>query len=118
MALRNVEVKARVECLEDLLQCAELLQGAPPSVLEQHDSFYEDARGRLKLRRERREGELRTQLVHYDRPDVPGAKLSQYKLCTIPTQRAEDLHKILTTALGHKGDVIKTRYDYKLNELI
>ena len=47
---RNIEIKARIESVEALLPMAEALADAPPRTIEQDDSFFACAHGRLKLR--------------------------------------------------------------------
>ncbi|XP_071590443.1 uncharacterized protein [Heliangelus exortis] len=48
---RNVEVKARVRCREEVRKAAERMGTGPGQVLEQQDTFFRVPKGRLKLRR-------------------------------------------------------------------
>lgn len=48
---RNVEIKAKITCLQTLLDTAsKLCSGAKPQVIKQHDTFFTSKAGRLKLR--------------------------------------------------------------------
>lgn len=51
-----------------------------------------------------------SQLVYYSRPDTEGPKLSDYSLS--PVSNPEELHEVLSAALGQLGVVKKTRYLY------
>ena len=48
---RNIEIKARVVDLDALRQRARALADGPEVLIEQDDTFYPVASGRLKLRR-------------------------------------------------------------------
>ncbi|XP_053112850.1 uncharacterized protein LOC128327725 isoform X2 [Hemicordylus capensis] len=73
----NVEIKARVRDLAQLLRNAERASGSPGCVIAQTDTFFSVPCGRLKLR-DFRDG--RGQLIFYDRPNLEGPKLSQYAI--------------------------------------
>lgn len=49
--MRNVEIKAKVVNLEQLLGEAKKLAGKDAITIKQHDTFYNVPNGRLKLRR-------------------------------------------------------------------
>lgn len=48
--LRNVEIKARVKNLKDLLQKAENVSKTKATIILQDDTFFKCEKGRLKLR--------------------------------------------------------------------
>lgn len=103
----NVEIKARLRDPAAVAARARRLAGAPPALIEQHDTFYRAARGRLKLRRFPGGG---GELIWYDRPDATGPKTSDYLLC-----RADDtaaLDAVLARGLDPVGDVRKRRHLY------
>lgn len=100
----NIEIKARARDPERLRRLAERLSDTPPEVLEQHDTFFPSPRGRLKLRQfSPHSGEL----IFYSRPDVPGARQSDYVIAQ--TASPADLRAVLSAALGVNGTVTKTR---------
>ncbi len=103
---RNVEIKARVDDL-DALRARILALGLATGVAEhidQDDSFFACAHGRLKLREfAGGHGEL----IAYDRPDSTGPKTSDYRLA--PVADAGALRDALTRALGCIGRVRKQR---------
>ena len=101
---RNVEIKARIESVEALLPLAAALADAPPQTIEQDDTFFACAHGRLKLRDF---GDGRGELIHYRRADSQGPKLSDY--VRAPTSDPAALRDALSRAHGTIGRVRKTR---------
>jgi len=106
---RNVEIKARVTDFETLRRRVESLSDAPPEVLDQHDTFFVVARGRLKLRVL---APAVCELIAYERPDEPGAKLSEYSL--VRSSDPEALFRVLSAALPVRGVVAKRRLLYRI----
>lgn len=105
---RNVEVKARIDSVAALLPRARALADGPEQRIEQDDTFFACARGRLKLRDF---GDGRGELIHYDRADAEGPKLSDY--VRAPTSDPAALREALTRAHGAGsvlGRVRKTRW--------
>jgi len=102
---RNVEVKARIASVEALLPIAQALADGPPAPIEQDDTFFACAQGRLKLRDF---GDGRGELIHYARADRDGPKLSDYVRAPAPDPAA--LREALTRACGQIGRVRKTRW--------
>lgn len=49
--MRNVEIKAKVHNVSDLLGKAQLLSGQEPAIIKQNDVFFNTTQGRLKLRK-------------------------------------------------------------------
>ena len=104
---RNIEIKARVADLDAVEARAAALADSGPVDIHQDDTFFPCARGRLKLR------EFATgdgQLIHYDRPDQGGPKLSDYVIA--PTVDPAALREALTRACGTAGRVRKHRRLY------
>jgi adenylate cyclase class IV len=102
---RNVEIKARIDSIEALLPRARLLADGEATVIEQDDTFFACAHGRLKLRDF---GDGRGELIHYARADVSGPKLSDY--VRAPTTDPAALREALARAHGEVGRVRKTRH--------
>jgi adenylate cyclase class IV len=102
---RNVEVKARIDCVEALLPRARALADSDAERIEQDDTFFACARGRLKLRDF---GDARGELIHYERADTSGPKLSHYMRA--PTSDPAALREALSRANGVIGRVRKTRW--------
>jgi adenylate cyclase class IV len=106
---RNIEIKARLdEGIAAVLPRALALPGAQgPTLIEQDDSFYAVAHGRLKLRRF---ADGTAELIHYERGDTESAKASDYVRCPLLDASAADaLHQALERAQGLLGRVIKQR---------
>ena len=103
---RNVEIKARVADLAAVERRAATF-ATGPTVIHQDDTFFAGSRGRLKLR-ELADGT--GQLIHYQRADAAGPKLSDYVLST--TAEPATLREALTRAYGVLGRVKKVRRLY------
>ena len=73
-------------------------------MLIQKDTYFEVARGRLKLREE--EGSP-TSLIAYERPDVRSQKESRYRI--VEVHDADGLREALTDVLGIRVVVTKER---------
>lgn len=104
---RNVEVKARVASLAAIEARAREIATEGPLDLEQDDTFFACARGRLKLR-EFADG--RGELIHYRRADEAGPKTSDYVIA--PTSDPASLRQALERAYGAAGRVRKSRRLY------
>jgi adenylate cyclase class IV len=107
----NVEIKARVTDLARKRELAERIAQVPPTVLEQRDTFFPCANGRLKLREL---SATKGELIFYRRPDGPGPRQSDYSI--FPTSSPESLRAILTAAFGAGKVVTKTRLLYLAGE--
>jgi predicted adenylyl cyclase CyaB len=105
---RNVEIKARLRDLEGTRRLAERIADGAPEDVEQTDTFFRVAEGRLKLR-ERTGGDA--ELIYYRRPDATGPKESQYE--TVRVADAGRLRELLAAALGVAGRVVKRRRVYR-----
>jgi adenylate cyclase class IV len=101
---RNVEIKARIDSVEALLPRARALADGPEVLISQDDTFFACAHGRLKLRDF---GDGSGELIHYDRVDTDGPKLSNY--VRVPTATPGALRQTLARASGVTGRVRKTR---------
>jgi adenylate cyclase class IV len=103
---RNVEIKARLpDGIEALLPRARALADGPEQRIEQDDTFFACAKGRLKLRDF---GDGTGELIAYERVDDAGPKLSDY--VRAPTSDPTALREALTRANGAIGRVRKVRW--------
>ena len=101
---RNVEIKARVESLEAIVGRAAAIADQGPFEIQQDDTFFGCANGRLKLR------ELSPdhgELIFYRREDKSGPKESFYVRAVTSDPTA--LRECLTLAHGQVGRVLKHR---------
>jgi adenylate cyclase class IV len=101
---RNVEIKARIVSVEALLPEARALADGDAERIEQDDCFYRVPHGRLKLRRF---ADGSGELIHYERPDLAGARTSQYVRAA--TRDPAALHEALVRALGPQGVLGRVR---------
>jgi len=111
MHIRNYEFKARIEGIEQYEQ--QLLKLSPRFVGEDHqiDTYFNAPQGRLKLR----EGNIENALIHYDRQDLQGSKLSNVILYKHKPDGA--LKDILIRQLGIKVVVDKRRRIYFIDNV-
>ena len=76
---RNVEIKAAVPDFAGVTAALATLSPGPGVTLDQEDTFFVCAGGRLKLRRLAPD---RGELIYYERADQPGPRTSHYALTT------------------------------------
>jgi len=101
----NVEIKARIDSVDALLPLARALSDDDhPQLIHQDDTFFDAPHGRLKLRVF---GDGSGELIHYQRPDADGPKVSDYVLAPVP--EPESLREALRRACGLLGRVRKHR---------
>lgn len=110
---RNVEIKARVTDLTEMERRARTLAAQGPFELAQDDTFFPCPNGRLKLREIAPD---HGQLIFYERPDIPGPKLSDHVI--VPTPSPDILRTGLGRALGVAGRVRKHRRLYWVQKSI
>ena len=104
---RNVEIKARIASVEAMTARVAALADQGPIEIEQDDTFFVCARGRIKLRAfSATEG----QLIFYRRADQAGPKESRFVIS--PTGSPDSLRQALSLAYGPAGRVRKRRTLY------
>lgn len=104
---RNVEIKARIASVEALTASVAALADQGPIEIEQDDTFFLCARGRIKLRAfSATEG----QLIFYRRANQAGPKESRFVIS--PTGSPDSLRDALSLAYGTAGRVRKHRTLY------
>lgn len=108
---RNVEIKARVDNLAEMQARVEELADRPALLLEQTDTFFACASGRLKLRQF---GSPGGELIYYARPDVTGPSECSYIVHRMSDP--EGLREALAAALGIRGIVRKQRAVYFIGQ--
>jgi len=102
----NVEIKAKIK--NPLTIRSMLMEKGARFIGTDHqvDTYFHVQWGRLKLR----QGNIEKNLVYYERPDIAGMKQSDFQI--VSCQEDEKLKNILSTALGVKIIVVKTREIY------
>ena len=103
---RNVELKAVDRDPQSSLTVALATGAADRGTLCQRDTYFNVARGRLKLR-ETLSPPAPAQLIAYERPDDPDVRLSRYHLIDVPDPGAAVAG--LTATCGVRVVVAKTR---------
>jgi homotetrameric cytidine deaminase len=107
-ARRNVEIKTRDADPPATLERALSLGASDEGVLNQRDTYFAGARGRLKLREQDGGSEAGARLIAYARPDDDGARTSAYRLAEVGDPVA--LREALDAALGTTVVVDKRRH--------
>ena len=101
---RNIEIKARITRVIDLIGPAAAIADQGPTEILQDDTFFDCHAGRLKLRAfSNSQGEL----IFYRRSNQSGPKESYY--VRTPTAAPDSLRETLTLAYGAVGRVRKHR---------
>ena len=108
---RNIEIKARIDGIEALLPHARTLADGEPELIEQDDSFFHVAHGRLKLRQF---ADGSAELIHYHRGDGIEARPSDY--VRVPVADAAALREALARGCGLHGRVRKRRWLLRLGQ--
>ncbi|WFF98229.1 class IV adenylate cyclase [Aeromonas caviae] len=101
---RNIEIKARIAGVDDLIPRAAAIADKGPVDIAQDDTFFHCESGRFKLRTL---SPSAGQLIFYRRPDQQGPKESYYHIT--PTNEPDKLRETLTLACGQIGRVRKQR---------
>lgn len=108
---RNIEIKARIASVEALLAHAPALADGDAEPIDQDDTFFTVAMGRLKLR-EFADGSA--ELIHYHRADGLEARPSDY--VRVPVAGAAALREALARGCGVLGRVRKHRLLLRLGQ--
>jgi predicted adenylyl cyclase CyaB len=104
---RNIEIKARLDSLEGVAARVAALADQGPIEIQQDDTFFACARGRMKLRvLSPTEG----QLIFYRRADRAEPRESAFVIS--PTAAPDSLREALSMAYGEAGRVRKHRTLY------
>jgi adenylate cyclase class IV len=101
---RNIEVKARCKDLTAAREAARSLGAEFAGILEQRDTYFVAAHGRLKLREI---AGASAELIAYSRDDTAAVRGSDYRLIPVPDPAA--LRAALAAALGVRIEVVKRR---------
>jgi len=109
----NLEIKARIDDRDAALAVCRALGAADLGEVTQVDTYFTLGRHRLKLR-ETSDGE--NHLIGYSRPDVAGARKSQFRMA--PVKAARTVKSLLTRQWGVKAVVKKTRRVFLWNERV
>ena len=106
-----IKIKARIADLPRTQALAAAISDTLPTTLQQRDTFFRCANGRLKLREiEACEGEL----IVYDRANTTAAKQSDYEIAAVADPQS--LKQVLQRALGATHVVEKTRVLYLVDQ--
>ncbi len=101
--MRNLEAKFRIDDAIQTHRRAEAIGFSMRGTLEQRDTFFGVAHGKLKLR-EQADGSA---LIHYGRIHEGALEVSDYEI--VPVADPVSLHAMLAAALGVVAEVRKQR---------
>jgi predicted adenylyl cyclase CyaB len=107
----NIEIKSRLADLPQTRGVVAAISDTPPQTLRQRDTFFRCTTGRLKLREI---GVGQAELIFYSRPDVAGAKQSDYEVTAVA--EPELLRVVLSRSLGVTQTVEKSRVLYLVGQ--
>jgi len=100
----NLEIKAVCADPAAAREAAQRLAGPRAAILDQVDTYFHVSTGRLKLREI---NNTSAELIYYDRPDDPAARISRYHI--VPVVDPAALKALLAAALGVRAVVRKRR---------
>ena len=101
---KNLEVKIPVSAIYEWRDRVRLLGADFAREVQQTDTYFTVARGRLKLREV---SSSESELIYYDRDETATARWSEYLV--VPLRDATGIKALLTNALGIKTVVVKRR---------
>ncbi|XP_011494698.1 PREDICTED: uncharacterized protein LOC105359738 [Ceratosolen solmsi marchali] len=117
--MKNIEIKAKVDNLDEIEKKVKELSNKPVIVIDQYDIFFNlpiaqaNFGSKLKLRQFQ---DSTGELIFYQRPDSKGPKLSVYSKIQLSGDKFQELKHILTMANGIKGTVKKVRHLYIIDQ--
>ncbi len=103
----NLEIKIRVDDLAPYVARATAARAVFSGTLRQVDTYFEAARGLLKLRVVDSETGCTAELIAYDRPTVEGSRVSDYTVC--PVDNPDLLLETLSKSLERGVRIRKSR---------
>ena len=104
---RNVEIKARTDDLEPIVERVESIADEGPTIIDQEDTFFHVPSGRLKIRKfTTGDGEL----IYYERTDRTDPVESSYIISR--TGDPEGLERLLGRLFPIRGRIKKRRTLY------
>ena len=110
---RNIELKARDLQPKHSLEICKNLKAEDMGLIQQRDTYFKVANGRLKLREEQTS---KAHLIQYQRADQKRERQSSYRIIEIAGD-ASVLRAALEEALGIRVTVVKTRHLWLYNEV-
>ena len=110
MILKNIEIKAKIRDYEKVKRLVEELCPTPIQTEQQEDTFFNTAKGRLKLR----ETEDSSPLIYYDRKD--SLEPSQSDIAISYIENPDTIKSVLSKSLGIRGIVKKKRILYQYGQ--
>jgi adenylate cyclase class IV len=108
---RNLELKARLDDPERATEALRRLEAVQAGEVFQVDTYFQVARGRMKLREETG---TTAELIFYDRPNGGPSRWSDFS--TTPVLDPATMKAVLTAALGIQGTTTKRRQVFLWNE--
>ncbi len=107
----NVEMKARYEDHETIINILKDLGAVDHGIDHQVDTYFKNDNGRLKLRK----GNIENSLIFYQRENIKGSKAS--KISLYRTSDAEGLQNVLLNVLEVKVVVDKKRHIFYIDNV-
>ncbi len=104
--MKNIELKVKVNTLNDVRDMLVKLDVNKNGLLHQLDTYFHSENGRLKLR-ETNNKEF--ELIYYERPDGSESKMSTYEIISFSRDSVSDIKSILRLSNGIKVIVEKER---------
>lgn len=105
--MKNIELKIRINDFKEIEESLKFLGAKYQGLLNQKDTYFNCAKGRLKIREINNKN---FELIFYERPDKLINKLSNYLIMPIVGKaQLEQLKNILALSMGIKTIISKSR---------
>ncbi len=111
MKIKNVEIKAKTEYPNKVIDKLKSLNADYRGCDTQIDTYFNIQSGRLKLR----QGNIENSLIFYNRENTKDSKLSDIAFSNI--ENGADVLDVLLSALGEKITVKKDRHIYFIDHV-
>ncbi|XP_023317047.1 uncharacterized protein LOC106649910 [Trichogramma pretiosum] len=118
MENRNIEIKFRVDDIEDVEKTIQQISDVSVVIIPQEDIFFNIINGqeegaRLKLR-QFKDGS--GEMIYYIRPDIQGPKLSKYTKIDFDSKTCPSVREVFSKSNGILGTVSKVRHLYMIGQ--
>ena len=104
--MQNIELKVRVKDFKTIEKDLKKIGAKYQGVLKQKDTYYNCAKGRLKIREINNK---KFELIFYQRPDKAINKLCDFLVVPIKKQELKQIKNLFALAMGVKVIVSKNR---------
>jgi len=104
--MKNIELKIPLSDINQTKRCLKKIGAKKQCILQQVDTYFNTAKGRLKLREI---DNIKCELIYYERPNESNSKISNYKITHIDNKNKDKVKNKLRGTCGEKVIIKKNR---------